>query len=99
MRRRGERMQAEVPAVLCRRHSPLFACDVLGKFCETNSRIAPTTIYRALSALKECGRVHHLKLLNAYIACRCDRHRFAPKRHVIEVHDMWGIFGTGEMPA
>jgi Fur family zinc uptake transcriptional regulator len=77
MRRRGEKLQAQVLAVLRRRGGPLSAYDILGTFREANPKVAPTTIYRALAALIEGGRVHRLESLNAYIACQCDRHQHA----------------------
>jgi len=78
MSKRGEELQAQVLAVLRRRRGPLSAYDILGEFREANPKIAPTTIYRALAALTERGRVHRLESLNAYIACQCDRHQHAP---------------------
>ena len=77
MRKRGEELQAQVLAVLRRRRGPLSAYDILGTFRETNPKIAPTTIYRALAVLTESGRVHRLESLNAYIACQCKGHRHA----------------------
>ena len=74
MSRRGERMQAEVLAVLRRRGRPLSAYAVLGALRERHPRIAPPTIYRALAALTERGRVHRLESMKAFIACQCDRH-------------------------
>ena len=70
-------MQAEVLAVLRRRRVPSSAYDVLGELRETNPKIAPQTIYRALSALTERGRVHRIESLNAYMACRCASHQHA----------------------
>ena len=77
MGKRGEKMQAEVLAVLRRRRGPMSAYDVMGELREANPKIAPPTIYRALAALTERGRVHRLESLNAYIACQCDRHQHA----------------------
>ncbi len=77
MGKRGEKMQAEVLAVLRRRRGPLSAYDVMGELREANPRIAPPTIYRALSALTKCGRVHRLESLNAFIACQCNQHEHA----------------------
>ncbi len=74
MGKRGEKMQADVLAVLRRRGGPLSAYDVLGKMREHHPKLAPPTIYRALAALTERGRVHRLESLNAFIACQCDRH-------------------------
>ena len=77
MSKRGEETQAEVLAVLRRHRGPLSAYDVLGELREDNPKIAPPTIYRALAALTERGRVHRLESLNAFIACQCDRHQHA----------------------
>ncbi|MEM7026588.1 MAG: transcriptional repressor, partial [Pseudomonadota bacterium] len=56
---------------------------------------APTTIYRALSALTEQGRVHRLESLNAYIACQCDGHRQAS---VLSICDDCGIVEESVAP-
>lgn len=77
MSKRGEKMQAEVLAVLRQRGEPLSAYDVLGEMREANPKIAPPTICRALGALTERGRVHRLESLNAYIACQCGSHQHA----------------------
>ena len=77
MSKRGVKVQAEVLTVLRRRRGPLSAYDVLGELREANPKIAPPTIYRALAALTERGRVHRLESLNAFIACQCDRHQHA----------------------
>ena len=77
MSKRGEKTQAEVLAVLRRCRSPMSAYDVLGELREANPKIAPPTIYRALSALTERGRVHRIESLSAYMACQCDRHQSA----------------------
>ena len=74
MSKRGEKMQADVLAVLRRRGGPLSAYEVLGELRESQPKIAPPTIYRALVALTERGRVHRLESMNAFIACQCDRH-------------------------
>ncbi|MEM1432308.1 MAG: Fur family transcriptional regulator [Pseudomonadota bacterium] len=77
MRTRGEQMQAEVLAVLRRRGAPLSAYDVLGELRAAHPKIAPPTIYRALGALRERGRVHRLESLNAYIARQGSAHQHA----------------------
>ena len=71
MSKAGQKMQAQVLGVLRRREGPLSAYDVLGELRDFNPKIAPPTIYRALAALTERGRVHRLESLNAYIACQC----------------------------
>ncbi len=74
---RGEKMQAEVLDVLRRHRGPMSAYEVLGQLRQDKLRLAPPTIYRALAALTERGRVHRLESLNAFMACRCDQHRHA----------------------
>lgn len=75
MNSRGEMWQSEILDVLRRRRSPVSAYDVLETLRETHDKVAPTTIYRALSALTKCGHVHRVESLNAFIACQCDRHQ------------------------
>ena len=77
MSKRGEKMRAEVLAVLRRHRGPMSAYDVLGELRAAHPKIAPPTIYRALAVLMERGCVHRLESLSAYIACQCDRHQHA----------------------
>lgn len=72
---RGEMWQAEILRVLNRSHAPVTAYEVLETLRETHGKVAPTTIYRALSSLTDCGRVHRVESLNAFMACQCDRHQ------------------------
>lgn len=74
---RGEKMQAEVLGVLCRCGLPLSAYDVLEELRGAHPKIAPPTIYNALSALTKTGRVHRVESLKAYVACQCDTHKNA----------------------
>ena len=77
MNERGKRMQAQVLAVLRSRRTPMTAYEMLGYLREENPRLAPPTIYRALAALTDRGSVHRLESLNAFVACRRNRHRQA----------------------
>ena len=74
MSERGQRMQAQVLAVLQSRRLPMSAYEVLRCLRAEHPRLAPPTIYRALAALTERGKAHRLESLNAFIACQCDRH-------------------------
>ena len=95
MSKRGEETQAEVLAVLRRHRGPLSAYDVLGELRDSNPKIAPQTIYRALAALKERGRVHRLESLNAFIACQCGRHHHAS---ILSICDDCGAVEESEAP-
>ena len=75
MGKRGEILQSQVFDVLNGADSPLSAYDVLGELRAVNPKIAPTTVYRALSALSEKGLVHRLESLNAYMACQHEDHQ------------------------
>lgn len=75
MRKRSETIQAEVLTVLSRSRSPLSAYAILDALRASYPKIAPPTIYRALSALIERGCAHRLESLNAFIACRCEGHK------------------------
>jgi len=69
-------MREEILAVLRSASSPMSAYDVLDKLRATHPKIAPTTVYRALSTLSETGLVYRVESLKAYIACQCsDAHR------------------------
>lgn len=68
---RGSTWQADVLDILVRRNTPLSAYDVLDELRAAHPKIAPPTVYRALAALKDQGRVHRLESLNAYIPCHC----------------------------
>lgn len=67
MASRGEKTQAEILAILNCHDRPLSAYDILAKMRETVPKIAPPTVYRALTALMNAGRVHRLESLSAYI--------------------------------
>ena len=71
MGKRGEKLQASVLALLKTQPTPLSAYDILDALKDDNTRLAPTTIYRALAALIESGQIHRLESCNAFIACKC----------------------------
>jgi len=71
MATRGEAWQAEVVKVLQKRKEPLSAYEILGELQDTHPKLAPQTIYRALTALTETRRIHRLESMNAYMACQC----------------------------
>ena len=71
MSKRGEKMQAEVLAVLRQACGALSAYDVLSELRSAHPKIAPPTVYNALASLTKHGRVHRVESLKAYIACQC----------------------------
>jgi len=95
MSKRGEKTQAEVLAVLRRHRGPLSAYDVMGELREANPKIAPPTIYRALSALMERGLVHRLESLSAFIACKCAGNQHAS---ILSICDQCGIVEESVAP-
>ncbi|MEM8959023.1 MAG: Fur family transcriptional regulator [Pseudomonadota bacterium] len=74
MARRGEQVRADVLAALLAYGRPTSAYDLLRDLQEAYPKMAPPTIYRALSALVEQGKVHRLESLNAFVACQCTHH-------------------------
>lgn len=67
---RGEKTQQAILSLLRHRKEPASAYDMLGKMREQDPKLAPMTIYRALSVLVAAGKVHRLESLNAYILCQ-----------------------------
>ena len=53
---------------------PLGAYEIIARLSEERGKIAPTTVYRALSALIDEGRAHRVESKNAYMACQCAAH-------------------------
>ncbi|MEM1372808.1 MAG: Fur family transcriptional regulator [Pseudomonadota bacterium] len=74
MGKKGDALRADVIDALQRADKPLSAYDILAELREFNPKMAPTTIYRALAALTETGRIHRLESLNAYLLCESDEH-------------------------
>lgn len=67
-------MQADVLAVLRQGETPLSAYDVMGELRGKHPKIAPPTVYRALTALMEQGCVHRIESMNAFMPCGCEGH-------------------------
>jgi len=75
MRKRRKNIQVKILEALRRQSNSLSAYDILAELREDYPKIAPTTIYRALGALIQQGRVHRLESLNAFITCQFDQHQ------------------------
>ena len=69
-------LRRQVLALVLNVHQPLGAYDLLEQLAQqTQKRVAPPTVYRALDFLVEMGLVHRIASLNAYLACtRFDDH-------------------------
>lgn len=70
MRRRAETVQAAVLTLLRTRRAPLSAYELLAALRVEGLRLAPTTVYRALTALVEAGAIRRLESCNAFVARR-----------------------------
>lgn len=71
---KGEALQAEMLEIMRTKARPMSAYDLLADLKKTRSKIAPPTVYRALSAMTGDGRVHRIESMNAYMACSCSDH-------------------------
>ncbi|MEM6546986.1 MAG: Fur family transcriptional regulator [Pseudomonadota bacterium] len=67
---RSKKTQAAVLSVLRGQRGAMSAYTLLDELRTTKPTISAPTIYRALAALTECGQVHRLESLNAFIACK-----------------------------
>lgn len=93
MTQSGAIMQTETLALLRRAEGALSAYEVLDGLRATHPKIVPPTVYNALTALVETGRVHRIVSLKAYVACQCrDAHRKEP--HLPSVFSICGMCGT-----
>jgi Fur family zinc uptake transcriptional regulator len=72
MSKRGDEMRADVLAVLRSAGRAMSAYDVLEELRSAYPKIAPPTVYNALTSLTHKGRVLRVESLKAYIACQCD---------------------------
>lgn len=73
---------------------PISAYDILDRMRPDKPRVAPTTMYRALTRLAEAGLVHRIESLNAWFA-----HRATEQCNggVLAICDDCGL--VGEYPA
>ena len=50
-------------------HGPVGAYDLLDMLRAKRRNAAPPTVYRALEFLLQCGLIHRIESLNAYVGC------------------------------
>jgi Fur family zinc uptake transcriptional regulator len=55
--------------IICQRHEPAKAYDILDHLGKGGRRAAPPTVYRALEFLLDASLIHRIDSLNAYVAC------------------------------
>jgi len=55
--------------IICQRHEPAKAYDILEQLGTDGRRAAPPTVYRALDFLLDACLVHRIDSLNAFVAC------------------------------
>ena len=80
--------------LLHKSEQPLGAYELIARLSQQRGKVAPTTVYRALSALIEEGRAHRVESKNAYMACQCDAHDKAELKDA--VFSICGDCGTVE---
>ena len=84
---RGEQMQADILSVLMAQDGVMSAYDIMDALKGSYPKIAPPTVYRALSALTKAGQVHRLESRNGYMACQ---HDHAEETAVLSICDDCG---------
>lgn len=96
MNARGKRTQTAVLSVLRAHRGALSAYEVLAMLRQTHPTISAPTIYRALAALTELGRVHRLETLNAFIAAK---HGGDHRASILSICDDCGTVEESVSPA
>lgn len=76
MKRAGQ-TQSKVLVLLRQHNRPMSAYALLAEMRDDNPRLAPTSIYRALTTLIEQGAVHRLESTNSFVACQHGKHQCA----------------------
>ena len=69
MRKPGEITRKKILDIFTSENKPLSAYHILAVMKRKNNKIAPPTVYRALTSLTETGSAHRIESLNAYVAC------------------------------
>ena len=78
MASRGEYLRETVLEILQDSSEPMSAYDVLHELQKVTGKVAPPTVYRTLSSLKNLGFIHRLESLNAYVVCNQNCTHIAP---------------------
>lgn len=67
-------MQEQVLEALRQHRQPQSAYALLGHMRRDNPLLAPTSIYRALTALTEKGTIHRVESTKAFVVCKHGDH-------------------------
>ena len=78
MRKRAAARQSDVLSVLNTSERPMTAYQILEQLQASEPNIAPTTVYRTLSALLDLGHAHRLESIKAFVPCRCNHVESVP---------------------
>ena len=62
-------LRRRVLELLWQSHAPLSAYELLELLVRDGRKAQPPTVYRSLEFLLECGLIHRVESLNAYIGC------------------------------
>ena len=84
MRKQAATRQSDVLDVLNRHDRPMTAYAILDQMKREEPDLAAPTVYRALAALTDQGRVHKLASLKAFVACRCEHDASVPVLAICE---------------
>tara|TARA_B100001173_G_C15894725_1_gene507196 strand:- start:447 stop:839 length:393 start_codon:yes stop_codon:yes gene_type:complete len=84
---RGEYLRETVLEILQDSSEPMSAYDVLHELQKVTGKVAPPTVYRALSSLQNQRVIHRLESLNAYVVCNQNCMHNAP---IISICDTCG---------
>lgn len=63
-------IRESVLSLIWQGHRPLGAYDIIDQLSDSRGkRVLPPTVYRALEFLLDCGLIHRIASLNAFIGC------------------------------
>lgn len=78
MRKQSAQRQKDVLNVLRTHGRPMSAYEILDALKGEEAKLAPPTVYRALTALTDAGAAHELESINAFVLCQCDHADHTP---------------------
>ena len=95
MDKRREEMASAVLAILRAGDRSYSAFKLLKSLKDTYPKIAPRTVYRALTDLVELKQIHRLGSLNSFIVCQSQEHQ---QRSIILIHRDFGLIAENFEP-